>query len=150
MTPATRRIDKAGSARLIPRVFPTRRLAALLLIALWLPALLHCRLEAAGIFFDADCCDRAPGAPPPAAADKGCAQDSCAVAEGEFTSPAAASLSVPAPVLCAVFIGSESLCPTIAVRPPPATGIVEAAAAPPEVKCAWVFVTRAALPPRAP
>lgn len=63
-----------------------RRIAALAFLAVWLPALLHCRLEAAGILFESDCCNSATRSTEPAA-DHGCADDLCEVAEGVFTRP---------------------------------------------------------------
>jgi hypothetical protein len=143
-----RRIDNRARRALSASVHPARRIAAILLMALWLPALLHCRLEAAGLAFGAECCDDAHGSP--AADSEPCADDSCDVAEGDFTKPTSSSLAAPAPILCTCLIFPAIISSPIALSPPPVTGVAESAAAPPEIARSWVFVSRAALPPRAP
>lgn len=126
---------------------PVRRLAALLLLSLWLPALLHCRLEAAGFAVGTECCDSTHGPETPAKTPTECGDDACDVAEGEFTKSSAAG--APAPALCACL-----LCCVDPVRAPvsapPTGGISDLAAAPPEVARTWHFVARAAPAPRAP
>lgn len=125
-----------------------RRIAAFLFVALWLPALLHCRLEAAGVLFNSECCDSSHR--PAAKAAAACVDDACDVAEGEFTKPASTAAPAPAPVLCTCLICLEIAPPELALTPPLLTGVAEASAAPPEVQRSWVFVARAALSPRAP
>lgn len=142
------RVDNRVIPPLFAFVFLARRIAALLLVAVWLPALLHCRLEAAGLFLGAECCSETH-APAPTSAET-CADDSCEVAEGEFTPPSSSSLAAPAPLLCACLFCSDVIAPTLAVTPPPVTGLDEVDASPPEITRTWVFVTRAALSPRAP
>lgn len=128
-----------------------RRISALLLLALWLPAMLHCRLEAAGLLFAADCCAAAPGEEQThAGTATDCAGDSCEIAEGDFTAPPALVLKVPS-------TDAGPVCFFIAVTPVPADvssapthGVVEATAAPRELTVPWVLVTRGPLSPRAP
>lgn len=142
-------IDNAGTTFLTPLVFPARRIAALLLLALWLPAMMHCRLEAAGVFLDSDCCNTAPCTPQPAA-DRGCADDSCEIAEGEFTAPAALVLKAPSLDHIARLLLLPTTLPPAALTPPPGTGVVEATSAPPELTLPRVVITRSPLSPRAP
>ncbi|WP_414662790.1 hypothetical protein [Horticoccus sp. 23ND18S-11] len=130
------------------RVNSARRIAAILLLALWLPALLHCRLEAAGVLFGAGCCDDDHASA--AASPESCEGDSCGVAEGEFTSPSSTVIAASAPVLHACLLDVALAWPAPDVSPPPLEGIVEADSAPPEVVRTWVFVSRAAPSPRAP
>ena len=132
------------------RVNSARRIAAILLLALWLPALLHCRLEAAGVLFGAGCCDDDHASAPAPASSESCESDSCGVAEGEFMSPSSTVSVASAPVLHACLLDVEWTWPAPAVSPPPLDGIVEADSAPPEIVRTWVFVSRAAPSPRAP
>jgi len=129
-------------------VLLARRIAACLLLALWLPALLHCRLEAAGLALGSECCNETHA--PTAATKDSCADDACGVAEGEFTSPSSSTLVAPAPVLCTCWLAADILVPPLALAPPPAPSLDERLAAPPEISRRWMFVTRAAPAPRAP
>jgi len=122
-----------------------RRIATLLLLALWLPAALHCRLEAAGLMPDANCCTESPHEVP---ADK-CADDACDVAEGEFTKPSSSSLFAPAPALRACLLCFTLVSPPLELTRPP-RAVSDLAAAPLEIACTWHFVERAAPAPRAP
>lgn len=122
-----------------------RRLFVLLLLAAWLPAVMHCDLEAAGVAFATECCERA------SAADGGhCAPGRCEVAESEFTAPSDSDLSAPAPTLCACLLCCLAVpdLPAHDAAAPVALG--ESTAAPPELNVRWAFVSRAAQPPRAP
>lgn len=125
-------------------VTAVRRVFVLLLLTLWVPALLHCRIEAAG-FAAEGCCAGEKQAP----RDLSCDDDSCEIAEGAFT----ASQVVDAPAPC-LFLPLESLlAPQAALVicvEPPALGVIESAAAPPEIAPTWAFRVRAALPARAP
>ena len=129
---------------------PLRRVAALLLLTLWVPALLHCRLEAAGLRFAADCCETSAAKPHAPTPVEGCADDSCDVAEGEFTAPSSLALHAPAPILFLSLLDGAPLSLSPVVVSPPETCLSPEAAAPPEVRRSWHFVTRAAPPPRAP
>ncbi|MEO7798141.1 MAG: hypothetical protein ABIY47_10500 [Opitutaceae bacterium] len=127
-----------------------RHFVALLLLALWLPATLHCGVEALGWDFGSGCC--ADGESPAAATktNAGCESDGCGTIESGFRAPSSFA-AAPAPWL------SFAICfwtvpPSAGLAPlsPPATGVVEALAAPPEISRCRVFVMRAALLPGAP
>jgi hypothetical protein len=126
-----------------------RRLTAFLLVTLWLPALLHCRLEAAGLLFEPECCAAAPNAALPAA-DHGCAEDSCEVIEGEFTLPTSIELQVPDANAEADLIFAALVAPRIEFSPPPVAAGASADTAPPEWARAWALVVPGAACPRAP
>lgn len=147
-----RRIDKAPASPLIPRVTVVRRVAALALAVLWLTGVLHCRLEAAGIFFGADCCDAAPGAALPAAdhADHGCENDSCETAEGAFTPAAPEVLKVPSPESPSFLLPGLAVPPPAELSPPPVTGVIAATTAPPDLARPWILFAPAPLSPQAP
>lgn len=138
-------VDNTPLRRLIPAVPVIRRLFVLLLLAAWLPAVMHCDLEAAGIAFATECCDSA-------SSDDGkhCAPGRCEVAESDFLLPSDAELSAPAPTLCACLLCCLSLpeAPSRVESAP--NGLDQSTAAPPELNARWVFVSRAALSPRAP
>jgi len=127
-----------------------RRIAAFLLVAFWLPALLHCRLEAAGLLFESDCCDSTPRSSPPAAADHGCADDSCEVAEGHFTPPSPLIVKAPSLGACANLLFPPAALPLPELIPPPATGVVEVTTSPPEFARPWTLVAPGPVSPRAP
>lgn len=112
-----------------------RFLAAWWLLALWLPATLHCSLDQAGVFGETQPCAEA------------CATDNCDVLESGLFNSAGVSLKVPAPsvLLC--------LCCLTEVAPePPVVPALspEGTVSPPELARTWQFTARAALPPRAP
>ena len=128
-----------------------RRLAAVLLLALWLPAMLHCRLEAAGFLFANDCCAAAPGqenAHGGSAAD--CAGDTCEIAEGDFTAPPALTPKAPPTETGAVLLFLAVTPVPADVSAAPVSGVAETTAAPRELTVPWVLVTRGPLAPRAP
>ena len=125
----------------VPRL---RQLVALAVLALWLPATLHCALEAAGFDGVFACADgHETGAHDEAP------RDACDVIEGAAFKPAANTTALPRPSLCACLLCFVAPPPAIDLTPP-VTGVSEQVAAPPEIARAWVFVERAALPPRAP
>lgn len=150
--PPARRIDKTLKPTLLSSVPLVRRIVVLVIAALWLPAMLHCRLEAAGILFAADCCDAAQKPALPAAdhGEHGCASDSCETAEGDFTSPSAFVLKVPLPGTGANLLFTPVAPPPAELAPPPATGVVEATTAPPDLIRPWVLDAPGAFSPRAP
>jgi hypothetical protein len=119
-------------------------IVACLLAVLWLPATLHCGLEAAGFLdqhaheettaSDSDCGDT-------------CANDSCAAVEDGAYKRSSELISLPAPVLTA--------CQTCAAPPPqksnPPTSISpETTDSPPELARTWQFTARMAFQPGAP
>jgi hypothetical protein len=121
-----------------------RRLAALLLLVLWLPATLHCALEVGSLFDSAaTCCTGKPAA----VGDDPCATDNCAVLESHLVRPVGDDLVVPAPVALACFCCLIDIPPETIIVP---TISPERTHCPPELARTWQFVARAALPPRAP
>ncbi len=93
--------------------------AALLLLALWLPATLHCDLEAAEFWIEhddhatVDCCQ----------ADLGCTHDGCDTLEGPAvkSSDTFARAPLPAPfvcccLICVVPVEAESLVSPVPVQ----------------------------------
>lgn len=120
-----------------------RRLIALLLVALWLPATQHCGLEAAGVWMLSgesaeSCCDHG---------DDCCADACAAVEDGRYT-PHASSLKVSPPALLD-WAGAFDL--SVIVVPPKENGAgTESQERPQEWTRDWHFVRRAAYPPRAP
>lgn len=126
-----------------------RRLAVLLFAALWLPATLHCRLEGAGLLFDFRCCEAER--PIPVASDShGCADDSCDVAEGDFTGPATASAKVSGPAAATALPFHRMLAVSVPLDLPPGMGVSESTAAPPGLTEPTRLVLPGPLAPRAP
>ena len=126
---------------------PFRRIIAALLLALWLPATLHCHLESAGVsdlfactgdHHDSSCTDR--GEPN---------RDACDVVETASFRLADHTAVAPAPLLCVDLLVFVPLLPALELTPP-ATGVSDLIASPPEVARTWHFAARAALPSRAP
>jgi hypothetical protein len=125
-----------------------RRFIAVALLALWLPATLHCALEAAGLdeLFRCAADHHSSGAhETPADATR----DACDIIEGSAFKLAANSALLPPPVLCAHFF-AFAVPPVALYLTPPPTGLGERILAPPEVARTWHFSARAALPARAP
>jgi hypothetical protein len=123
-----------------------RRFLALLLLAAWLPATLHCGFEAAGLAVGSDCCADVTHA----ADTNGCNADNCDILEGGFTPSNSLHATAPAVFVCACLIPVQLPPTAITIFPPPVTGVNEAAAPPLELIQTWVFASRAALSPRAP
>jgi hypothetical protein len=138
-------VDNVPLHRLIPAVPVIRRVFVLLLLAAWLPAVMHCDLEAAGVAFATECCERSGSVD-----GNHCAPGRCEVAESDFTLPSDSELSAPAPTLCACLLCCLSLPELPAHVESAPNGLDESTAAPPELNARWVFVARAALSPRAP
>jgi hypothetical protein len=123
-----------------------RSFAACLLLALWLPAMLHCDLEAANVHIahNAQHSDAAPG---------GCADnepESCHPIESGAYTAAAPSLKVPPPsdslhALIAALACLCHECNATALSTSP-----DRHSPPPELRVGWHFITRAAPPARAP
>jgi hypothetical protein len=138
--PSARGIDFRSAAALLPRVPALRRLVAVLLLSLWLPATLHCALEAAGLEIALVCHDHATQS----ASANHCEDDACHAIEGEaYTAVALTKL-----------VGDVSFS-IVAVLPEPLelhpAGISpESTDVPRELRPSWQFSTRAAPPARAP
>jgi hypothetical protein len=92
--PQRRRVDFPLLQELIPAVpFFIRRISAILLLALWLPATLHCSLENVGLF-PKTCADDCAG-------DRSKAPDGCGTVEDGSYRPAGNVIQVNTPDLYA-------------------------------------------------
>jgi hypothetical protein len=134
-------IDSARRPRLIAGVSPLGRIAAILLLSLWLPATLHCAVEAAGLHGWPGCHNESLHDPAHHQAD------ACHPLEGTEYKPETAPLKVQPPPLgwLAVSLFASPLAPPKTepsrTLPPPRE---------PESVATWRFVERAAPPARAP
>ncbi|MEY2408587.1 MAG: hypothetical protein QOF48_1257 [Verrucomicrobiota bacterium] len=112
------------------------------LLAVWLAATNHCRLEfIPGLSFMA-CCEQGDGAP---TQDKDCETDGCAAVESGFYKMEDGQASLSAPPVAALPL----LLPLFLIQVPPATTVVPDVI-PPELPVTWQFSSRAAASPRAP
>ena len=113
-----------------------RSLTACLLLALWLPATLHCALEQAGLLrADTACIDQ-------------CLSDNCDQLEnGLYNKFASVALKAPtfAPLLCLCCL--NEITPETIIVPLLSP---ERTSCPPELPRSWQFVSRAAPLPGAP
>lgn len=115
----------------------------MLLVAIWLPATLHCQLESAGFSGGSDCCAVDEVTVP----SGDCADDACPALEQALYKESSSLLKVAAPAGGVCFAGGT--CPLPAFLPQPA--LSPARHAPPrELRVAWQFISRAAPPARAP
>jgi hypothetical protein len=113
------------------------------MLALWLPATNHCRLESIpGLLFLA--CDQAPEAD--AHQETDCESDNCALVESALYKVEDSQVNVKSPMTPESLILPVLQTPSLATARP---GFVHTVA-PPELAVAWQFCTRAAAPPRAP
>jgi len=132
----------------LPSVSWLRRTAALVLLALWVPATSHCRIEnLPGLEF-LSCCQHAGAEQSPAHHDNDCATDGCAAVESglyyKADQPHAAP-EAPLPALIVSLLSLADLGQTTAWIPRPAPST-----SPPVLSRTWQFALRAALPVRAP
>ena len=117
-----------------------RRLVAVLLLSLWLPATLHCALETAGLHLSFVCHDHETQA----ASENHCADDSChAIEEASFTVFSLTKLVGTATLSIVALLPEPLELPPDGVRP-------ERTDVPRELQRSWQFSTRAAPPARAP
>jgi hypothetical protein len=128
-----------------------RHIFALALAALWLPATLHCDLEAAGLddlfhcLVDHHSTIDLDGSHTPS-------RDACDVVEGTALRLVTDTALVAPPALHALsacllsFVAPD---PALVLTPPP-SGLTDRIEPPPEVARTWHFTARAALPSRAP
>lgn len=116
-------------------------IVALLLLAIWLPATLHCDLEAAGLAPSAVACH-----------DDHCTSehsaDNCSLIEDGSFRASADTLKVASPNL--VSFCACLLCGAAISISPPMLAVEPSIAPPLELKVGWQFVVRAAPPARAP
>lgn len=139
------------SPRSFPSVYRLRRIFALALAALWLPATLHCDLKAAGLgelfhcLVDHHATTDLDSSHTPA-------RDACEVIEGTALRLVTDTALVAPPALnplCACLLFLAAPAPALALTPPP-SGLSDCIEPPPEVARTWHFTARAALPSRAP
>jgi hypothetical protein len=115
------------------------KLAALLLLALWLPATLHCGLESAGLISSASICTDG--------SNDHCAGDNCTQVENGLFNQKTGEIQVMSPDLfaCACF-----LCPPLQPSAPADESDFQPSAQPQDWVTTWHFVRRNAPAPRAP
>lgn len=121
-----------------------RSIVSLLLVAVWLPAISHCKLEVLPGFSFLVCGDQADDAPHQ---DNDCDSDGCAQFEdGLYKTEDAQDLaSVP------VFVPADFLGLALERVSWPSPGLLDfPATGPPELPVTWQFSRRTALPVRAP
>lgn len=137
-------VDNRAERRLVAFVYRIRSYIAFALLALWLPATLHCEIEMTGVFTDSGICH--DGNSSGDVASENCAVDACTMLEsGAFHSPTNAFLfKVPHLTACLLL-----MVPLLEFVSPPAIRL-DRTSAPAELIHTWQFVRRAALPPRAP
>ncbi len=120
------------------------RYVAMLMLAVWGLATMHCDLEEVpGLEFLA-CCQHPDTAPHQ---DNDCDTDACSVVESGFYKIEEQAASVPIPLLVLTFVLPlwEAASPT---PTPYSTELLNCS--PPELPRSWQFSYRTALPPRAP
>lgn len=123
-----------------PSVLRLRRLLTFALLALWLPATLHCDLEAAGLALPFICHDHDTAT----RSDWPCADDECHALDGASYTAFALTKLVSATVLSVLARLPDSIeTPVDGVRP-------ERTDVPRKLRRTWQFDTRAAPPARAP
>jgi hypothetical protein len=137
------RLDFLPHSRPLPRVIRLGRFLLFALLALWLPATLHCKLEAAGVF-EEHCTDENASA-----TDDGCADDACPTIEEALFKDSADHLTVAAPAECHVPDCCALLLALDRLGAEPTLSPVRHAP-PSELTVRWQFITRAAPPARAP
>lgn len=122
-------------------MFAPFKIVALLLLALWLPATLHCDLETAGIDLAGHGDHHADASP--------CATDACEIVEdGDYAKTTALARALPptAAWQLSLLIAPAPMDPAECQPAAPPDG-------PPELEAlrrTWQFVQRTALPARAP
>lgn len=124
-----------------------KTLIALAVLALWLPATNHCRLELIPALQQfLTCCVHEDSSAPHE--DSDCETDNCEAVEHGLYKTEKSQVTAPAPLLLLV-VDVPELAPaerTVA-RP---VDLARPAAPPPELSRVWQFSFRAAAPPRAP
>ena len=115
---------------------------AFALMALWLPATLHCQFEAAGLdeLFSCEGEHCKSDAEPP--------RDTCDVVESPWIKPGLNNIALAAPAFCACIRCFLLEPPELPMDALP--GLNETLEAPAELTHTWHFLARAALPARAP
>jgi hypothetical protein len=120
-------------------VNPWKAILSLALVAIWLPATSHCKLERLPGFQFLECASDCP-------TSSDCATDGCELEDSFYKTPDNVPLVAPAGLVLAVV---SSLSPNEDL-PSLAFGVGFGSAAPPELPQNWRFHRRAAGLPRAP
>lgn len=120
------------------------KIVALVLLALWLPATVHCQLENIPALDFLSCCDHPDQAPHQ---DNDCDNDGCAVVEGGGVMAALGERVAPMPI---VWQFSFYSIPEVIVSIAPVLSLAQVNSSPPELAHAWQFISRAAAEVRAP
>lgn len=132
-------------------IAPMRRcrvFTALLLALLWLPATVHCGLEAAGLVEHADACGHEDHRKNDA--DSGhCDADNCSLVEDGAYAPSHQLVKVAAPIAL-LHVCHAVMRLAFETRARVVAEISPRTESPPEINRTWQFVARAALSPRAP
>jgi hypothetical protein len=120
------------------------KLIAVVLLALWLPATMHCQLEDLNLFELLTCCDH-PGVAPHH--DNDCNTDECGVVESDRYFIKHNQPLVTAPALVLAIFNTALQADDFA---PPVNPSVAPGAAPLRLSKGWQFALRAAPSARAP
>ena len=120
---------------------------AVLLLALWVPATVHCRLEQALSLELLSCCPHEDAEKTPAHHESDCANDGCAAVESGFYKQEEPEVTPGRPLPALVVL----LAPHMDCGPKCVWVLVAAVSRfPSELAQCWQFSFRAALPVRAP
>ena len=143
--PVFHRLDFPPLSRPLARVIRFGRFLLFALLTLWLPATMHCRLEAAGFFEAHDGC----AAEQTAANGTDCKDDACPTVEDALYKESTHGLTVSAPAECFL---PDGLALRIEADATAAAALLSPTrhAPPPELAVTWQFIARAAPPARAP
>jgi hypothetical protein len=140
----TTSLDLSATGADFPAVSRWLKIASLLLLAVWLPATLHCRIEAAGLDLHwLGCHDHDDSTA------EHCADDTChAIEKQPYKSGKESPIVVPPDGCTCALCLTALVCACEACAEPAlsATGH----APPPDLAVAWQFSRRAAPPARAP
>jgi hypothetical protein len=124
-----------------------RTVLVLTLATLWVAAGEHCRLEMLSGFEFLSCCQHEEAEKAPAHHENDCDDDACTAVEQGFYKQARPQQPLLKPLLKLV----AWLIPLADETEAERQGcLVRVASSPPELSRVWLFLQRAALPPRAP
>ncbi len=121
------------------------RIVALVLLAIWLPVTMHCRLESAGLIKSHDKCSCPLGT----ATESDCRDDLCSTVENDLFNDAPAALTLSAPQVCDCTLLLTAFAVSYSKDPEPILCHARHYP-PPELAVGWQFLSRAALLPGAP
>ena len=122
-----------------------RRISAVLLIAIWLPAVLHCRIEG---FLGLECC--AEQGSHQSGKQKSCEGDICDALEAGVIKSSTDQITVAPAQVCLCLICQAITPEFLPLSESSAFASFQETSAPPEIIQSWHFLSRTALPARAP